>query len=166
MRFSKKMFSSSLVLGFLMLLGSVCVSCTRNNGDIGPWFGEWQILNIQTNGVDDSDYHQNVFWCFQNDLISMNWRAYEPAKLTRVQRWGSWSEDDGYLVLNFTYYDDEYPKSAGEAGEGIYVPYPLTHLRYGVISRLKIVSMKGSDLTLTYQPEGEDIVYTYILKKR
>ena len=48
----------------------------------------------------------------------------------------------------------------------IYKPYKETHLPYGEVSDLRIVTMKGADMELTYQPAGEETVYTYILRKR
>lgn len=140
--------------------------CTRNNGDIGPWFGMWQLMEIQTDGVPDEDYRSNIFWSFQNDVFSMNWRGLQPGELIRIQVWGTWSEHDDILSLDFTHSEDRFPPNGSGSGFNIYRPYQQTHLPEGKVSDLRIVSMKGADMMLTYQPEGEETVYTYILRKR
>lgn len=39
------------------LIPSVCLllfvvsGCTRNNGDIGDWFGKWQVTEVKVNGL-------------------------------------------------------------------------------------------------------------------
>ena len=39
--------------------------CTRNNGDIGDWFGTWQMTEISVNGVAVGNYEKNIFWQFR-----------------------------------------------------------------------------------------------------
>ncbi len=151
-----------LTLPLMFLLNS----CTRNNGDIGPWFGMWQLMEIQTDGVPDADYKQNIFWSFQNDVFSMNWQGVNPGELIRIQVWGTWSEHDGVLALDFTHSEDKFPADGSGEGFNIYKPYKEIHLPYGEVSDLRIVTMKGADMELTYQPAGEETVYTYILRKR
>lgn len=156
----------ALLPAFLLLIAGVFSGCTRNNGDVGPWFGMWQLLTVETDGVPDKDYQGNIFWNFQNDVFSMNWRSTGAAELTRIQVWGTWSERDNNLYLDFTHSEDRYPASGTGDGFNIYRPYEQTHLPYGEVSALKIVKMKGSDMVLTYEPDAGEVVYTYILKKR
>lgn len=142
-----------------------CVSCTRNNGDIGNWFGTWQLMQISADGTPDTDYEKNIFWKFQNNIICMVRVVTDYGDNTRYQRWGTWEESDGVLLLNFTYSDDSNSQEKGENGSGIYVPYTETHLSYGEVSVLRIVREKGSELWLEY--EGEDgVKYEYYLKKQ
>lgn len=156
---------SKFLLACIVVIVPALCSCTRNNGDIGPWFGMWQLLEVQTNGVADADYEGNIFWAFQNNVFQMILRSTEPGDLTRDQRWGTWQESDGMLILDFNHYEDLYPEGYVD-GYNIYVPFPQTHLPYGEASRLNIVKMKGSDMVLTYSPQDSEVVYTYILKKR
>lgn len=157
----QKLISALFLPAILLFQG-----CTRNNGDIGPWFGTWQLMEIQTDGVPDEDYRSNIFWSFQNDVFSMNWQGLEPGELIRIQVWGTWSEHDDILKLDFTHSEDRFPSDDSGSGFNIYKPYQQTHLPYGKVSDLKIVSMKGADMKLTYRPDEEETVYTYILRKR
>ncbi len=157
-----KIVSSFFIFSAAMLFQG----CTRNNGDIGPWFGMWQLMTVETDGVPDAGYESNIFWNFQNDVFSMNWRGTGAVELPRVQVWGTWKEAGDDLILDFSHSDDRYPLFGEHSGVNIYAPYIQTHLPYGEASALRIVKMKGSDLILTYEPDEAGVVYTYILKKR
>ncbi|MDE6166647.1 MAG: lipocalin-like domain-containing protein, partial [Muribaculaceae bacterium] len=47
--------------------------CMQHNGDIGDWFGKWQVMEIRVDGVAETDYEPRYFWEFQNDIIRLVW---------------------------------------------------------------------------------------------
>ena len=60
----------AVVLVSVMVMTGIS-SCTRNNGDIGPWFGTWKLTEITVDGTSDAGYEGNIFWKFQNDVFEM-----------------------------------------------------------------------------------------------
>ena len=45
-----------------VVMTAISGSCTHNNGDIGPWFGEWKLTSIEIDGSPDAAYKANTFW--------------------------------------------------------------------------------------------------------
>jgi hypothetical protein len=146
------------LLNILLLLTALSFmsGCTHNNGDIGDWFGTWKLQSIDINGVADESYQANVFWKFQNDIISM---AQANDELhTADTRYGTWTQHDDQLLLDFGHSDN-----STAAGQGQYQPLPAVYLPSGQ-STLTIVDLDSSKLTLRYVAANE-IVYTYHFKK-
>ncbi len=55
-----------------LLLASVFIlmtGCTHNDGDIGPWFGTWQLENVMIDDKPEEDYHHDIFWQFQKHCV-------------------------------------------------------------------------------------------------
>ena len=53
-----------------MLLAIVAMSsCTKNNGDIGYWFGLWHLDSIELNGEVDNNYNGCYYFKFQNKVF-------------------------------------------------------------------------------------------------
>lgn len=52
----------------IMLLTS---GCTQNNGEIDPWFGTWRLESLTCDGEPSDDYHGQMTWSFQNDIICL-----------------------------------------------------------------------------------------------
>ena len=48
--------------------------CTHNNGDIGPWFGQWKVERIDKDGMPDPDYCRVVV--FKIRQLGGDWRLY------------------------------------------------------------------------------------------
>ena len=53
-----KYFSIIISIALLMLTST---GCTRNNGDIGDWFGQWQQTEMLVDGAPDAEYHGQYF---------------------------------------------------------------------------------------------------------
>ena len=56
-----------VLLATLLVLGS----CTRNHGDIGPWFGTWHVESINVDGAPvtvEGDY----FFQFQSKVFRVS----------------------------------------------------------------------------------------------
>lgn len=96
--------SALLSIAFLLALSS----CTHNNGDIGPLFGQWKLISIETQGVDLPEYDSDVFWCFQDSAIQILSRTDQHEF---EQRYGNWSLTDNDTRLLLTFPDPRWPAS-------------------------------------------------------
>lgn len=149
----------------LWVAGAVAAlsSCTRNNGDIGPWFGTWQLTSITADGKEMTDYNGRIFWNFQNNIIMLSRLASErPGDHTVERRWGTWEETEGYVNVTFSGYD----QLTGPDGAGWkYVPFPILHLPYDSPAPLRIVARKGHRMELEYAAT-DGVTYRYYLNKQ
>lgn len=90
----------------LLVVVLVLGSCTRNHGDIGIWFGTWQVESITAGGTPvtiGGDY----FFQFQSHVFRVSLvRDHEQV----VESFGTWEEnEDGHtMTVSFpdpdTYY--------------------------------------------------------------
>lgn len=133
----------------------IVTSCTRNNGDIGPWYGEWHLQSIDINGVDDDSYPGNVLWKFQSNIVEM----VTVTGHTHTEHYGTWSESADELILDYTHSDN-----ANAPGSSKYAPPQCTHLPAAIVS-LRIIKKSSSELILSYSPDA-DTVIVYTLRKR
>lgn len=140
-----------------LIVGLLPASCTQNNGDIGEWFGEWQLKSIEINNETDADYFGNVLWKFQNDIVEMV--VVNSVGHSHTEHYGTWIADDTTLTLNFTHSDD-----LNASGTGKYAPPTQTHLPSAIVG-LKILKLSSSEIILQYNATPDsNIIYT--LRKR
>ena len=81
------------VIAVVLTLGS----CTRNHGDIGPWFGTWHVESITAGGATvnvEGDY----FFQFQSKVFRVS-QVADHEQL--VESFGTWNEADGKMVIDF-----------------------------------------------------------------
>ena len=45
---------------------TIVAACTKNNGDIGVWFGLWKVTSVEVDGSADRKYKGNVYAGSQN----------------------------------------------------------------------------------------------------
>lgn len=154
-----------LAIALVLFIVGLC-GCTRNNGDIGPWFGTWKLTEITIDGTPEASYGGNVFWKFQNDVFVMLRRNMNPNESSAENRYGTWSESNDYLFIDFTNYDDSNPPENGAAGEGIYAPFLETHFILGGVSQLKIVNQSGSEAYLMFTSPADGKTYGYRIRKQ
>lgn len=158
---------SNKTISFLLLILGLCLttSCTHNNGDIGDWFGFWQLETIEVDGTADANYHSTIFWKFQNCVIEMQKISEDPDDPVRSEAFGTWEDTGDQLILDFSYSDNQNPTELGESGKGIYAPYAETRLPYGKPASLEILSSSGSRKELQYITENGERVTYYIVKR-
>ena len=114
---------------FAAVVAALLSGCTRNNGDIGDWFGTWQMTELAVDGEPLPSYQDDIFWKFQNNVIELIKVQTGLGEHGYDGRWGTWEEDGDRLLLRFDYADDKYPEETGAAGKGIYAPFPELHIR-------------------------------------
>jgi lipoprotein len=150
-----------LLLGAVMTaLCALLCGCTRNNGDIGPWFGTWHLTSVEINGEDETGYMGNIFWAFQNNIIQLTLVPVdEEGNHEQIRRFGTWAEENGTLLVCFEYNDDTDP--AGWE----YRPFEELHIPYKGVTSLAVIKKPGSETVLRYTAD-DGAVYTYKLKKQ
>lgn len=81
----------------LMVVVLVLGSCTRNHGDIGPWFGTWHVESITGDGLPvavDGDY----FFQFQSKVFRV---SHVDGHEKIVESFGTWDEDVTTMTIDF-----------------------------------------------------------------
>ncbi|MEG2819536.1 MAG: lipocalin-like domain-containing protein [Muribaculaceae bacterium] len=94
----KHIFSVIAILAILLMSN---ISCTHNNGDIGPLFGNWKVTTIEINDKIDHAYQGNLFFEFQNDVTGMK-VVYDNHNV--AESYGQWKLTDKKLLI---IYDDK-----------------------------------------------------------
>ena len=74
------------------------VSCTRNHGDIGIWFGTWHVESIMADGT-----HINVngdyFFQFQNKVFRISLVSDHEQT---IESFGTWDDStEGKMIISF-----------------------------------------------------------------
>ena len=139
----RNLYISSL---FVLIL-SLCVGCTHNNGDIGPFFGKWKMQRMTINGVDDASYKCNVFWSFQSSTIGFI-RVVSDTRYNDT--FGNWAVDDAYTTMRLSFPDEIFP--------------PFSELQLERESELEIVKIKGPEMILKFITKDSDEIVYYLEK--
>lgn len=122
-------------------------SCTRNNGDIGPWFGTWRLESITVNGEPDKAYAPPyLIWKFQSSIVQII--NPDDAGHTASSATGTWSCDDNRLSLDFSW-------GLGHEGSISHLPPQC---------ELTVLRLSGSRIELRYD-SSDGNTYIYLLKK-
>lgn len=88
------------VLSIVLCLSAM--ACQHNNGDIGWLFGSWLLYSMTVDGETPADFNpEDTFWEFQNNIVDISRVGFMYEK---QDRWGTWSEDDDCLLLDFNHY--------------------------------------------------------------
>ena len=72
-------------------------SCTRNHGDIGPWFGTWHVESITANGAPVT-HEGDYFFQFQSKVFRVS-MVGDREQL--VESFGTWEESNSKMTINF-----------------------------------------------------------------
>lgn len=79
-------------------------SCTRNNSDIGPYFGTWALVEASgAYSVPGSD--REVFLQFQSHTVCLRIVFTQTHSYDAV--FGNWDEKNGTLTLDFPDHSDK-----------------------------------------------------------
>lgn len=127
----------------IIAFGFLFSACTHNNGDIGPLFGQWKLVEITVG--DDVIYDSgNIYWAFQSSTLRM----------VKVREHNNYDEiycnwqmgNNNQIIISF---DDE-----------TYSPFPILGLEKK--ATLNINKSDGSEMTLSYLPEnGVEKIYKF-----
>lgn len=114
-----KILLSAAVATFAVTL----LSCDRNGGDIGPYFGIWALDGIDADGNPDLAFvPDHTFFSFHSNVVEVTltdeYHQY-------ISRFGTWSEPaPATLRLDFSHHDD-----LTDPGTGWYAPPEWIHSR-------------------------------------
>lgn len=148
-------FSTLLLIGMMTMLLN---GCTRNNGDIGKWFGRWQVTEIAVDGIPDKEYDGHFFFSFQNDILGVIWLAPEGYDRETYTSYGTWKEiSENALEFDFNHDDD--------TDLDIYRPFAGLHFPSDAPFTLSVTAASGNECTLNYTSAADGITYSYRLKK-
>lgn len=147
-----KRYLASVLLLLLSLTG-----CTRNNGDIGNWFGKWQLEQLTIGGVPDSFVAEGrFFWDFQNDIVRID--CVQPYEHEVDYCIGTWSQpSDNTMIINFSHTSDE---------NIFHTPFGALHFPADEPFTLTIVSDSGKECVMKRVDESTLTEYCYYLRKR
>ena len=136
----------------LLDIAALC-SCTHNNGDIGPLFGQWKITDIATTdavtGTVTHNATSGAFLSFQNDVVTLT-QVYDGQHQSALS-YGQWELNGNSLTLYF------------DISDGVSLPGAMFYPR----ADFNIETLSGSELVMTLAgnlPEGAAQV-CYTLKK-
>lgn len=88
---------SLYILFILAAFVLAAAGCTRNNGNIGAWFGTWRVVSIEVDGAEVMDYRGNVVVKFQNDIIETS----EVGEHHEFESWwATWHSTGKHLVID------------------------------------------------------------------
>ena len=91
------MMKKTLLYISLMMVVLALGSCTRNHGDIGPWFGTWHVESITANGTLVS-VNGDYFFQFQSKVLRV---LLVTERDQLVESFGTWEENDSKMILSF-----------------------------------------------------------------
>ncbi len=126
--------------------------CTRNDGDIGPLFGFWQMEEREVEGIDLSELQeplppeQELFWVFQSSVIEMK---HVISTSRYVSIYGNWELDGKEMRLDF-------PDSQQPVLEEFLLPRHCT---------VEVLALDGKTLEIAWRPESGGKV-RYKFRKR
>lgn len=86
---------------FSIIVVMTLSGCTKNDGDIGYWFGLWHLDSIEIDGEPDQNYEGKYFFLFQGKVFCIRW--VDDTTHGYGESYAQWEEsDDGkFITINF-----------------------------------------------------------------
>lgn len=91
----------------ICIMALILMSCTENNGNIGPIFGCWKLDSI-TIGTDShrlDSYKGDKYFAFQNNCVAIIQTVKDAEAITTYGKWDMTS--NGYM--NFIFRGEKFP---------------------------------------------------------
>ena len=126
-------------------------SCTRNHGDIGPWFGTWHVESITASGsiyqyIVPVEVEGNYFFQFQSKVFRVSQVTDHEQT---VESFGTWDENGDKMTIDFP---DE---------SVFYIVMPALEAH----NNFTVTTTSSRDVTFT-KTDNTGVIYTYRLKKQ
>jgi len=119
-------------------------SCTRNHGDIGPWFGTWHVEQITVDG-EPLEVKGDFFFQFQSKVFRF---SQVGGHEQTVESYGTWEEGDGTLTVTFPDH------------RVVYITMPGLEID----NKFTITAMSSHEVTLS-KHASQGLAVTYRLRK-
>lgn len=103
-----KMMIRRILIG--LFLGIVVSSCTHNDGNIGPLFGKWQLIEMWENGTMTP--HDSLYYNFQSSVIKLQLVHRGGIENTIENYFGSYVRENDILkfkIMEPSWFDTELP---------------------------------------------------------
>lgn len=151
----------------LILIAVAFSACTRNNGDIGDYFGEWRLDAMTADDHDVALYGSDAVpdpefgtalvytFAFQSNIVRIN-SIYDHHDM--VVAIGSWIDRGSDIEFNFTHSDD-----SGDAYG--YSPSAVLQIPTDRVITFGVYSPDDGKMVLT-QTAADGTVYKYYLTKQ
>ena len=127
----------------MLLLGA----CTRNHGDIGPWFGTWHVERITStaDGATDNG-EEDYFFQFQSKVFRVS-KVSDHQQM--VESFGTWEENGDKMIISFPDPDAFYIEMDGLEAH----------------NEFTVTTTSSKEVTFT-KNDATGATYTYHLKKQ
>jgi len=135
-----------------MLAITALGSCTHNDGDIGPWFGQWHLDSIEIDGVPDTNYDGNFYFMFQDKIFALSWVDEE--NHIYYDSFAQWQENDGGTTMTVNFLDPRYSPR-------INTDLPDIHLK--TITKFNVINLKNDTMLLEHIDPDTGTAYRYHL---
>ena len=134
-----------------MMVVMALSSCTRNHGDIGPWFGTWHVESITASGsiyqyIEPVTVEGNYFFQFQSKVFRV---SQVKGRYQLVESFGTWDENGDKMTIDF-------PDS-----DVFYIEMPGLEAH----NNFTVTTTSSRDVTFT-KTDNTGVIYTYYLKKQ
>lgn len=117
--------------------------CTRNNGNIGKIFGQWQLQRVETEGMELPE-QPATYWSFQSSTVRV---AVLSDMHSFRETYGNFRLEDETLFLDFA--DERYPELIPGVGRQ---------------SEWQLLRLTGKELTVRYQYPDQSSMIWYFKK--
>lgn len=140
----KKLIYSLTTLVITIVMMS---ACTRNNGDIGPYYGMWHVEEIRCNNADCTQNYGGYYFAFQSAVFQIK---YSNPMMQEQQCTGTWSEEDGVITIEFP--------------DARLVEFTFTGVSTDQKNHFKVEKITGKEMVLSLL-SNDGFTYQYFLKK-
>lgn len=144
----------SFTFTFLLAVTLALSGCTKNDGDIGLWFGLWHLDSIELNGEPSSDYDSSYYFKFQGNVFSISWINY--ATHDWDEHYAQWEATSGDKTLTIRFLDSRYAPTFNDY-------QPKTYLEE--ITVLDVEALNNEAMVLSRVDEATGVTITYRLTK-
>ncbi len=138
-----------------ILIAIAASGCTRNDGDIGPWFGQWKLVALTCDDAPVADYGDNIFFSFQNNVFQI---ITVKGEFDEAICWANWTDGGSVITIDFAHRED----GSGDVDWNYTPPAILGFSHEKTV--LHVDKLSGSEIVLRQSLDGAQ-VYTYRLKK-
>ena len=134
----------------MALLALVALSgCSHNNGDIGLWFGQWNLDTVEVDGEPDAAYDGQFYFMFQNKVFCV--RHVDEVFHAYFESYATWQESDNGKTITITFVDNRYSPRVHDQVPDIYL---------NTITIMNVVSLNTTSMTLSHTNDsGKTITY-------
>lgn len=130
----------------MMVAAWLMTACTRNDGDIGVWFGTWVVESISRDDTPVNESDNVMLMIFQSSVLET--KPIDPLG-DNYGRFATWHESNGVMII------DAAPDATGM--KGLYAGLLLPD-EDGI--RLEILQQTSRSAVLQWQsPDGYRLTY-------